>query len=274
MTFRGPPLIATLLLTSCAPRASTSAVAATDADACQDMPSLDDDAALVGALERCAHLKLVTPLERAPLGDDGLAVWAHPREDAASQPRHALLAWVDARRHAAATVVETWDAMRPSFHGRVEVLAGNRVLVERAEPLAQQATSSRWLGGAPDLFERVWLRRGDRLVLAGTYDVRRREARPDGDDDGSSRTGEPASLFRDSRSTVRFHEDRIDVHDEVTWTWDERCPRDIAIYWRGVRQATSTYDRAWVLQGDSLVEEPHRRDDVPKTSHAIEEECH
>jgi hypothetical protein len=244
-----------------------------------------DDDALIAAVARCVHipqLRLSDPRRdgiasqkprRAQLGDDGTAVWISLRsdDDAAAPSLHgALLVWFDARRSEASWVAEP-EGMGgdPTFVARVETLNGERVLVERLG-----GGSARACGFTPcDLplreTEFVLLRRGTSLVSAGSYVTIDSGRHPD----PHARMAQygPEQLYRSFTSVVRFHDDRVDVHEDISWTWYDSRNLDIEIEWRAVRRATSTRVRSLRLRNDALVPVPAPEDGVPEESHPLHE---
>lgn len=119
--------------------------------------------------------------------------------------------------------------------------------------------------------ERVVLRRGASLEQAGTYLVgggeRREEPHPLVGKYG------PERLVRAFSATTRFHDDRIDVREDVTWTWYESRPASIDFtFWRRVRRGTSARVRTLEPRGNRLVTLPVTPDEPPTATDPVKEE--
>ena len=231
-----------------------------------------DDAALVVALERCTRLSFANAPHRAILaGSDGAVVWLTVRgEDGGAPPdsfvvdRRVLVAWLDTKhaRVAAWSVADQPSSEMATFRARAETLAGEKVLVDTLEALLMPRPG----GCAPCAWtaERVWLVRGTTLKDAGRYPLKYTE----------SRGPQLTDPERTSTSVPRFHDDRIDLHDDVTWNWYERKYTDMfGPERRAVRRSTSTYDRVFVLEGDALHDQPGPIDSAP-SPHPVSDGWH
>lgn len=253
-----------------APAAVSASV--TPPDPCKGLGALADDAALTASLRRCTGAEPWGQPVRASLGGDDLAVWVTLHEEDGGDPapenvlarRRVLVAWIDAKgdRVAAWTIVDQPAQEAMAHRARTEQLAGSPVLVESVETVCIPQPS----GPRPcPKGERVWLAHGSTLVAAGTYAVSGSEPR-------GPKGGDPERNFETTE--VRYHDDRIDLHDTVTWTWYARQYTDILGFERrAVRQSSSTYDRALVLHGDSLVEEARAADAAP-APHPVRDTWH
>lgn len=260
-----------------APEHGTLAPAAVSAsvpspDPCGGLGVLGDDAVLSASLQRCTQAPIGGHLARAPLGAGDFAVWvtlsdadggAPPPENVVAN-RRVLLARIDAKdgRVEAWTIVDQPAEQVMAHRARVEQLAGSPVLVERLETVCLPSPA----GPTPcPPRERVWLVRGSALVQGGTYAMAGAEPR-------GPKGGDPERGFE--TTDVRYHDDRIDLHDAVTWTWYERKYTDILGFERrAVRQSTSTYDRSFVLRGATLTEDA-RPADSPPEPHPVHDAWH
>ncbi len=89
--------------------------------------------------------------------------------------------------------------------------------------------------------ERVWLKRGTALVDAGLYRL--------SDDETEREKG----LGRSFIAKTIFHGDRVELREDVTWTWFTSTYSDMNGYERiTTATARSTYEHGLTLRGDKL----------------------
>jgi len=133
---------------------------------------------------------------------------------------------------------QTFGTSGPSLRARFDTLRGETVIVEslREPQFRPYALSSiNW--------ERVWLRRGHDLVLAGRYSL-----------NGETDTGAtPSGPVRSFDAKTIFHGDRIEIREDVTWSWYRLSYSDIDGEQRSLLASVhTTYEHALVLRGDAL----------------------
>jgi hypothetical protein len=83
----------------------------------------------------------------------------------------------------------------------------------------------------------------------------------------------PEGLERTFTAAASFHDDRVDVREDVTWTWYEskRLSLDFAVT-RHVRRGNSTRVRTLELRGSHLVALPVTADEPPTATVPVQED--
>jgi hypothetical protein len=131
-------------------------------------------------------------------------------------------------------------ALHPSLHARFDTLRGETVIVEGVSSVNYAFVG---MGSRTADWERVWLRRGHELVFAGAYPL-----------SGEAETGtKPTDPVRSFVGKTIFHGDRVEIREDVTWSWYRQTYSDIEGE-HGILLASTktTYEHAWVLRGDKL----------------------
>lgn len=126
----------------------------------------------------------------------------------------------------------------PAMHARFDTLLGETVIVDT---LTTQIYGFN-LGAVQIPWERVWLKRGKTLVEAGRYAL---ASLTDGE-----KSTEPT---RKASAKALFHADRVELREDVTWTWYKTTYSDINGEERvETARVTTVFEHGFTLRGDKL----------------------
>lgn len=167
---------------------------------------------------------------------------------------HMLMAFIDSPPMLAAWTIG--DKSPPNYSGLPSPALTARFDTLRGETVIVEGLSSNTLGMpgsglvTPMAWERVWLRRGHDLVDAGRYAL-------SGETPGKA--DDPVRAFE---GKALFHGDRIELRENVTWSWYRTSYSDVDGYQRTLlARTTTTYEHGFTLKGDKL-----EADVVPETT--------